>query len=135
MRSLFLAFACTALFALATSAADSPAKPRATERSSEAKPTGAVRFDPVLRDVEGWRVHVEPALLDGAHREEGAKALAMLANHLQRIKILVLGGARDKISVSVWIPEGVKVVRGGICNPFAKGDDVSKHWQAACRHW
>ncbi|MCE9533858.1 MAG: hypothetical protein K8T89_22435 [Planctomycetes bacterium] len=46
-----------------------------------------------------------------------------------------LGGARDKVSVSVWIPEGVKVVRGGICNPFSKGDNVSKHWQAACRHW
>lgn len=37
--------------------------------------------------------------------------------------------------VSVWIPDGVKTVRGGICNPFSKGDDVSKHWQAACRHW
>jgi hypothetical protein len=47
----------------------------------------------------------------------------------------VLGGARDKVFVSVWIPDGVKVVRGGICNPFSKGDDVSKHWQAACRHW
>ncbi len=47
----------------------------------------------------------------------------------------VLGGPRDKVSVSVWIPDGVKTVRGGICNPFSKGDDVGKHWQAACRHW
>ena len=47
----------------------------------------------------------------------------------------VLGGAKDKVTVSVWIPDGVKTVRGGICNPFSKGDDVSKHWQAACRHW
>jgi hypothetical protein len=47
----------------------------------------------------------------------------------------VLGGPRDKVFVSVWIPEGVKVVRGGICNPFARGGDVGKHWQAACRHW
>lgn len=47
----------------------------------------------------------------------------------------VLGGPRDKVSISVWIPDGVKVARGGICNPFAKGDDVSKHWRAACRHW
>lgn len=47
----------------------------------------------------------------------------------------VLGGPRDKVTVSVWIPAGVKVVRGGICNPFSKGDEVSKHWQAACRHW
>lgn len=47
----------------------------------------------------------------------------------------VLGGPRDKVSVSVWIPDGVKTLRGGICNPFSKGDDVGKHWQAACRHW
>lgn len=47
----------------------------------------------------------------------------------------VLGGPRDKVSVSVWIPDGVKTVRGGICNPFSKGDEVGKHWQAACRHW
>jgi hypothetical protein len=47
----------------------------------------------------------------------------------------VLGGPRDKVSVSVWIPHGVKTLRGGICNPFSKGDDVGKHWQAACRHW
>ena len=26
------------------------------------------RFDPVKRDVEGWTVHVEPALLDGEHK-------------------------------------------------------------------
>jgi hypothetical protein len=47
----------------------------------------------------------------------------------------VLGGARDKVFVTVWLPAGVKTVRGGICNPFSKGEDVGKHWQAACRHW
>lgn len=47
----------------------------------------------------------------------------------------VLGGTRDKVYVSVWIPAGVKTVRGGMCNPFAKGDTVSGHWQAVCRHW
>lgn len=47
----------------------------------------------------------------------------------------VLGGSKDKVVFSVWIPPGVKTVRGGVCNPFSKGDPVSKHWQAACRHW
>ena len=32
---------------------------------------------------------VDPALLSGEHQEEGAKALKMLANHLQRIAILI----------------------------------------------
>lgn len=47
----------------------------------------------------------------------------------------VLGGSKEKAFVTVWIPDGVKTVRGGVCNPFAKGDAVSEHWRAACRHW
>lgn len=47
----------------------------------------------------------------------------------------VLGGARDKVFFSVWIPDGVKTVRGALCNPFSRDEGVSKHWQAACRHW
>jgi len=63
-----------------------------------------VRFDPVMRDIEGWKVHVEPALLDGEHREEGAKALAMLANHLQRIRILVPAEPLAKLqTIGIWI--------------------------------
>ncbi len=46
-------------------------------------------FEPVERQVEGWTVFVEPALISGEHEEEGAKALKMLANHLQRIVILM----------------------------------------------
>lgn len=49
----------------------------------------AVRFDPVVRQIEGWTVHVDPSMLDGEHSEVGARALTMLANHLQRIAILL----------------------------------------------
>ena len=34
-----------------------------------------VRFDPVVRDIEGWTVHVDPALLQGEHQEQGARAV------------------------------------------------------------
>ncbi len=47
----------------------------------------------------------------------------------------VLGGSKDKVYFSVWIPEGVKTVRGAVCNPFSRDEAVSKHWQAACRNW
>lgn len=47
----------------------------------------------------------------------------------------VLGGARDKVFFQVTIPEGVKTVRGAVCNPFSKDENISKHWRAACRHW
>jgi len=62
-----------------------------TQAASDSKPervTG-VRFDPVVKEIEGWMVHVDPALLDGEHLEEGARALSMLANHLERIALLM----------------------------------------------
>lgn len=62
-------------------------------------------FQPVLRVMEGWTVLVDPALLEGGrHAEEGGRALTMLANHLQRIRILVpqpqLG---DLQKVGIWV--------------------------------
>jgi hypothetical protein len=75
-----------------------------TKASPAKASSDAVRFDPVERDIEGWKVHVEPALIDGAHREEGEKALLMLANHLQRIKILVPSEALAKLQqIEIWI--------------------------------
>ena len=66
--------------------------------------TPAIRFDPVVRELEGWKIHVDPALLEGAHREEGAQALTMLANHLQRIKILVPAEPLAKLqNTEIWL--------------------------------
>ena len=66
--------------------------------------TPAIRFDPVVRELEGWKIHVDPALLEGAQREEGAKALTMLANHLQRIKILVPAEPLAKLqNTEIWL--------------------------------
>jgi dipeptidyl-peptidase-4 len=73
-------------------------------RSEPKKSASPVRFDPVVQNIEGWTVHVEPALLDGEHQEEGGLALAMLANHLQRIKILVPPDRLEKLqTLEIWI--------------------------------
>jgi dipeptidyl-peptidase-4 len=83
-----LAFLFTLVLPFTTSAEDVP----------------AVRFDPVVRDVEGWKVYIEPTLIDGVDREEGARALTMLANHLQRIKILVPAEPLAKLqAVGIWL--------------------------------
>lgn len=75
---------------------------KAGEESAQQE--SAVRFDPVKQDIEGWTVWVEPALLDGEHQQEGTKALTMLANHLQRIKILVPAEQLEKMQkLEFWI--------------------------------
>jgi dipeptidyl-peptidase-4 len=72
--------------------------------SSALHAAAPVRFEPVVRDMEGWTVHIDPALLDGEHAAEGARALSMLANHLQRIKILVAQPQlADLQKVEIWI--------------------------------
>lgn len=87
-----------------------------------------MRFDPVVRDIEGWKVHVEPALLDGEHREEGARALAMLANHLQRIKIIVPAEPLAKMqTIEIWIEHNHPLLKSMQYHP-------SKSWLVANGH-
>ncbi|NQV32089.1 MAG: hypothetical protein HQ515_05305 [Phycisphaeraceae bacterium] len=62
------------------------------------------RFDPVVKNIEGWTVHVDPAMLEGQHAEVGAQALTMLANHLQRIAILMpQDRLREMRRLEIWI--------------------------------
>ena len=58
----------------------------------------------MVQQIEGWTVHVEPALLEGEHSEAGAAALKMLANHLQRIAILLPEAQLAKMQkCEIWI--------------------------------
>jgi dipeptidyl-peptidase-4 len=70
----------------------------------QSRTVDAARFDPVVQNIEGWTVHVDPQMLAGEQAEAGAKALTLLANHLQRIAILVpeeqLTQLRD---LEIWI--------------------------------
>jgi len=60
---------------------------QAEDATAPAKKIGWIT--PVEKKIEGWTVQIDPALLSGEHQEEGGRALAMLANHLQRIAILI----------------------------------------------
>lgn len=67
----------------------------------EARPPGP---DPVVRDLHGFEVHVDPALLVGPHAEQGGRALSMLANHLERISVLVPEQPLAKLrTLGIWI--------------------------------
>jgi len=82
----------------------SAAASRAESPKADAAKNKPVRFDPVVKKIEGWTVHVDPALLEGEHSEVGAKALAMLANHLQRIAILIPEEQLAKMrKLEIWI--------------------------------
>jgi len=93
------------LLAILTTLLFIPAGIVAGAEEAEAKePKKVGLIEPVKREIEGWIVHVDPQLLDGEHKEEGGRALRMLANHLQRIAILIpekqLGELRK---VEFWV--------------------------------
>jgi dipeptidyl-peptidase-4 len=76
--------------------------------SAEDKPAAAkalaVRFDPIEKQIEGWTVSVDPSLLSGEHQELGTQALKMLANHLQRIVILVPEKQLTELrKIGIWL--------------------------------
>lgn len=70
--------------------------------ADDAKP---VFFDPVIQQIEGWTVYVDPTLLEGEYADqEGSQALQMLANHLQRIKVLVPADRLAQLQkLEIWI--------------------------------
>ncbi len=85
-------------------------KQQETGSGSQVEPTPtparaqAVWFDPVVQQIEGWTVYVDPQMLQGEHSETGARALKMLANHLQRIVILVPEPQLTKMrKLEIWI--------------------------------
>lgn len=72
--------------------------------SSAEKKKDAVRFDPVVKNIEGWTVHVDPKMLTGKNSDAGTDALKMLANHLQRIAILLPEEQLNKMrKLEIWI--------------------------------
>ena len=78
-------------------------------------------YQPVVRPIEGWPVNVEPALIDGEHAEEGAKALKMLGNHLQRISILVPEKQLAALKkVEFWVEYAHPELRGKHYHPGKK---------------
>jgi dipeptidyl-peptidase-4 len=86
------------------------------------------RFDPVIKEIEGWQVCIDPALLGGENQEAGAKALSMLANHLQRISIVVPAGPLAALrKVGLWIE---------YCHPSLKTMQYhpSERWLRANQH-
>ncbi len=57
--------------------------------AGEEKKSGAAFYDPIERNIEGWTVALDPALLEKENAETSQLALEALANHLQRIKYIV----------------------------------------------
>lgn len=73
--------------------------------SINAEDAEKIFFDPEIRKIEGWNVHIDPQLLPGGeHFIEGEQALKMLANNLQRIKILLPEKIlKDVQTLEIWI--------------------------------
>jgi len=78
--------------------------PQVHSAADDKQDVPAVRFDPVIRRIEGWTCHIDPALLEGQHAKVGSKCLRMLADHLNRISILVPKPRLKELkTLEIWI--------------------------------
>ncbi|MFT5406162.1 MAG: hypothetical protein ACI9DF_005020 [Verrucomicrobiales bacterium] len=97
-------------------------------RAEEATTVAAVRFDPVVQEMEGWTVHVDPALLSGEHAAGGKKALRMLGDHLNRISLLVeVTRLKNLQRCEIWIEHDHPTLKSMQYHP-------SMGWLKANRH-
>ncbi len=99
-RSLML---CGCLLLLGNGINARAAQPASRGDQNEPSKPG-VRFDPVVRKIEGWTVYVDPAMLKGEHAKEGTRALRMLGDHLNRISIFMPADRLKRLrTLEIWI--------------------------------
>lgn len=66
--------------------------------------TAKPRFDPVEKKIEGWTVHVEPAMLESEPGSEDARSLAMLEAHLRILTAMVPADRLEKLrKLEIWV--------------------------------
>lgn len=73
--------------------------PRPTSRPVPAKPTSHT-----IRQIEGWSVHVDDRLLNGADKELGVRAMALLGDHLKKISGVMPAEKLARLKqVHIWL--------------------------------
>jgi len=81
-----------------------PLLARSAEGDSDVTDGRLHRFEPLVQNIDGWTVHVDPALVKGEHSREGQRALRMLGDHLNRIAILVPEPQLTQLrKMEIWI--------------------------------
>lgn len=61
-------------------------------------------FDPVVKEIEGWKIHIDPALLNDDPKSEESQSLEMLQNHLFFITHLVPEERLKELrTLEIWI--------------------------------
>lgn len=94
--------------------------PRCLAAAEASSNTNRTHFDPIVKNIEGWIVNVEPRLIEGELADEGELTLKMLANHLQRISILVPEAHLAKLKkVEFWVEHAHPELRGKQYHPDA----------------
>jgi len=87
---------------------------QATEESAKG------HYDPIVRDLEGWTIKVDPELLTPENKARGQRMLKALGNHLQRVGfILPAEKVKELQEISIWV-ELAGVGRSLVYHPSAR---------------
>jgi len=50
--------------------------PAKAEPTTSDENTAKKHFDSIVREIEGWKVHIDPKMLEGEHSAEGTRTLS-----------------------------------------------------------
>lgn len=61
-------------------------------------------YDPAEKEIEGWKIKLDPQLLAKENEETATQAFTALANHLQRVKYIVPKDRCEQLQkLPIWI--------------------------------
>lgn len=74
-------------------------------------------YDPIVRDVEGWTIKIDPVLLAEENKADGDRFFKALANHLQRVSFILPPKKVSELQkISIWVEHDGKG-RGLVYHP------------------
>ncbi len=73
-------------------------------RENPEKPKDTAFYDPIEKTIEGWKIDVDPKLLEPENAEVKERAFKALANHLQRVEFIVSKEQlADLKKIRIWL--------------------------------
>lgn len=83
-----------------------------------------------LMPLLAWMLAV---IVNAAHA--GDLVLSTTSPLVKHRKVSDRSGPADSVELAIFIPDGVKTIRGAVMNPFHLKSVEQRHWQEACRVW
>jgi hypothetical protein len=136
MTKTAIGFLCMLSFLVAAQEQPQPQETPTDNSSQEqvSKDEAPSFYQPIVKQIEGWTVKVDPALLTDENRDQGQRVLQALANHLQRVTFILSAEKVEQLrELPIWIEHSGQG-RGLVYHPNPKWLEQNGFNPAMAKH-